>query len=148
MQVNEIVRLTRQNVAELMTLREQNKQATLFKRSDRRRPEESNPCLFEGPDRRCSPKSDRRQQPSRWPFPGMVELLSEDSNYQTPSFATCIDVSLSGLGLVTDSPFSPGTVVDFACHLPEMTICGQATVKRCTETQKGYAVGVEFILGD
>ena len=74
MQTKEIVRLTRQNVAELMMAREQYKQAAMLKRSDRRRSEGSKPGLFKGPNRRSSKKSDGRRNTPRWPFPGVVEL--------------------------------------------------------------------------
>ena len=119
MQTEEIVKITRNRVADLVKIRERSEDAG----------------LFEGDDRRTHP---------RWPFPGAVELSPADGDGRTRWFATCGNLSLGGLGLMTDHYFPPGMIVEFSCHLPEATLYGQATVRHCRQTEYGYLVGVEF----
>jgi hypothetical protein len=145
METQEIVKLTRETVAELVKLRGQCNEAAVFKGTDRRRSEGRDHQYPKGSDRRRSDASGRRRSPARWPFPGMIELTPVGDDGGKPWFATCTDLNLGGLGLMADRSLSVGTVVEFACHLPEKTIFGRATIRHCTKTPKGYKVGIEFI---
>jgi len=121
MKTNEIVKLTREAIAELLRSREA--------------PDNQ----FQGAERRRAP---------RWPFPGTVELRRPDENDPALWFATCRDVGATGVGMTTDHYFKPGTRLDVALHLPEASFYGKATVRYCVEvedeTQDQYAMGLEF----
>lgn len=119
MQTEEIVKITRARVAELVKIRERSEDAELF-------------------------EGDERRQYSRWPFPGAVELSPAGGDGRSRWYATCGNLSLGGLGMMADRHFAPGMVVDLSCHLPEATLYGQATVRHCRQTEYGYLVGVEF----
>jgi hypothetical protein len=119
MQTEEIIKITRDRVAELVKIRERSEDAR----------------LFEGDESRKHP---------RWPFPAAVELAPADGDGRTRWFATCGNLSIGGLGLIADHYFPPGMVVDLSCHLPEATLYGQGTVRHCRQTAHGYLVGVEF----
>ena len=54
--------------------------------------------------------------------------------------------------MTCDHYFEPGTVLEIALHLPEATLCGQATVRYCAqveaEDQERYVAGLEFIFDE
>ena len=88
------------------------------------------------------PNHERRRAP-RWPFPGTVELHATDGT-NAQWFATCRDVSETGLGMCGEHYFYPDTVVDIAIHLPEATLYGPAVVRYCQKTPSGFMTGIEF----
>jgi hypothetical protein len=161
MQTKEDIRITRELVADLVRLREHCDNAARipesdrrkFKGSDRRQPDTA---PYNGPDRRRSvkgdrrslTKGDRRRLPARWPFAGMVEFSFFDGDGRTVWLADCFNLNLRGLGLVTDHPFAVGAVIDLACHLPNVTMYGQAVVRHCIKLQQNYKIGVEFVFDD
>jgi PilZ domain len=88
------------------------------------------------------PGHTRRRTP-RWPFPGTVGIHPTDgTNGQW--FATCRDISETGLGMCGEHYFYPDTIVEIAIHLPEATLYGRAVVRYCQQTPSGYMTGVEF----
>jgi hypothetical protein len=117
MQTDEIVKLTRQAVHHVLALRSGEEPG------------------FEGSER-------RRNQ--RWPFPGTAELRLVDDPAETQWFATCRDLSETGMGLSCDRYFEPGTPVEISIHLPEATLYGAATIRYCAHTPRGFMTGVEF----
>jgi len=119
MLTDEIVPMTRQQVADLV----------------RAQAAHIEPTLFEGSEQRND---------IRWPFPGAVEVWPAGGDGRIRWLATCQNLGYGGLGMLTDEPFPIDTPLDFACHLPEASFYGKATVRHCTELHEGYIVGVEF----
>jgi hypothetical protein len=87
---------------------------------------------------------ERRRQP-RWPFPSTAEIAPVDGDTTIRWFATCHDLSQSGLGMTCDRYFEPDTPLEIGIHLPEATLFGRAVVRYCMQTPRGYMTGVEFI---
>jgi hypothetical protein len=85
---------------------------------------------------------DRRRAP-RWPFPGTVELHATDGT-TGQWFATCRDISETGLGMCGEHYFYPETIVEIAIHVPEATLFGRAVVRYCQQTPSGFMTGIEF----
>ncbi len=121
MLTNDIVKLTRDRIAELVRSREA--------------PESD----YTGNERRRAP---------RWPFPGAIGLRPADGGGDETWFGTCRDVSITGVGITCERYFEPGTALEIALHLPEATFCGKAVVRYCVEleadTEDEYAMGLEF----
>lgn len=90
---------------------------------------------------------ERRQTP-RWPFPGQVEVRQVDGDNGLPEFFDCRDLNETGMGMCGDSYFAVGTILELSIHLPEKTLYGQAIVRYCMHTPRGYMLGVEFLLND
>lgn len=120
MRTEEIVRLTKKRVNALITARQ------------------------EAHDMDASPGPERRRHP-RWPFKGPVEIWPEGGDGTNVTHGTCLNVSESGLGLSCDEHLQPGSTVEIAVHLPEMTLCGKAAVRYCAEVRDQFMVGMEFI---
>jgi len=114
---DEIVKLSRERMADLVRSRH------------------DPPADFDGEERRVV---------TRWPFPGTAELRPAEGDGRPLWFATCRNVSETGLGISTDEPFEPGTPLEIAFHLPEASFYGKATVRYCTQTPQAYLVGLEF----
>ncbi len=119
MQTEEIVKLTRERLIELLQARTESAASGPYAGRDRRR---------------CP----------RWPFPGAVELSPAGDDGRTRWFATFCDLSPGGLGVVADCPFAAGAVLDLSCHLPEATLVGRATVRHCEPVDQGYMIGLQF----
>jgi hypothetical protein len=119
MKTEEIVKITRKRVADLVKSRAEGK----------------GPGLFAGHEKR---------QHTRWPFPGAVELSPVDDDGRTRWFGTCGNVSLGGLGVITERCFDDGAAFEISCHLPEMTLVGRVSVRHCEEIPQGYMVGLRF----
>ena len=118
MNTNEIVRLTRDGIANLLGMQH-------------RLPEE-----FEG---------DEHRQWPRWPFPGTIEFWPVDGDGTQQWFGTIRDVSEGGIGCITDKDFASGTQLDIAFHLPEASFYGKATVCHCSPTiHDQFMVGMQF----
>ena len=90
----------------------------------------------------------RRKAP-RWPFPGQVQLWIPDENGQEQlTFATCLNLSLHGLGMLYDEALSIGLEFALAVHQPEASLHGRAIVRHCTLNEDGYYVGVQFLFDE
>lgn len=120
MKTEEIVRLTRQSVIDLIEARTGNSEP------------------YPGPEKRRKP---------RWPFPGTVELHATDGT-TGQWFGTCRNISETGLGMACERFFENDTVLDIAIHLPEVSLWGKGIVRYCQNTPAGYMTGVEFIFED
>ena len=119
MDATEIVPLTKSTVEELLTGRE----AT-------------------GTDK----SSKGRRTVPRWPFPGTVELwLPNEASVEQLDFATCLDLSSHGLGMLYDDPLPAGLELAVAIHQPEASLHGRAVVRHCTRTDDGYYIGLQFV---
>ncbi|GMU22414.1 MAG: hypothetical protein AMXMBFR13_25000 [Phycisphaerae bacterium] len=90
---------------------------------------------------------DERRQLPRWPVGGMVQLWQAGSGV-LPAFGTCRDISEVAVGVTCDQMFLPGMVVNIALELPDHCLHGQGVVRRCTETDAGYDLGIEFRFAD
>ena len=123
MQTNEIVKLTRKQVTDLIC---------------RRREADAPGTDFEGKENR---------QAIRWPFPGTVEMRAAGQD-AGPWFGTCRDLAEGGIGLKADQSFEPGTLLDISVHVREESFFGQATVRYCQETETDYMIGLEFVFED
>lgn len=88
--------------------------------------------------------SERRRYP-RWPFKGPVEIWPVGGDGSKVTHATCLNISETGMGLSTDNHLDPGTQVEIALHLPEMTLCGRANVRYCAEVRNQFMLGMEFL---
>lgn len=124
MPTEEIVKLTRKQMARLIRMRT-----------------EAAGQEYDGTEQRRA---------KRWPFPGTVELRYSTGDNPNQWFATCRDISEGGMGMKTDTYFAPQTLLDIAVHLPEQTFYGQATVCYCkqVEGESEYLLGVQFIFDD
>jgi len=123
MRTEEITKLSREVIAELVRVREQSEEAPLV-------------------------EADERRRHPRWPFPGAIELWPTGSDGAPRWFASCGNLSYTGIGMLTDRPLEPGMEVELACHFPEITVYGSATIRHCTPARKGYIVGAEFKFDD
>ena len=91
---------------------------------------------------------DRREK-LRWPFPGMVQVWIPDENGIDQHFlATCMNLSLSGLGILSDIELRVGLEFTLAIHQPEASFQGRAVVRHCTEADSRYYIGVQFIFDE
>lgn len=90
---------------------------------------------------------ERRRSP-RWPFPGQVEVRPADEPDAEPLFFDCRDLSETGMGMRGDRAFELGTLINMSLHLPETTFYGQAVVRYCMHTGQGHMMGVEFIFDE
>lgn len=117
MTTDEIIQLSPESIREIIRLR-QEKHAG-----------------FEGRERRHAP---------RWPFPGTAELRPVDEQSTDRWFASCRDLSDTGLGLSCERFFEPGTQLEISVHLPEATLYGKVAVRYCMKTSRGFMTGVEF----
>jgi hypothetical protein len=116
MKADEIVKLSHRSIFELL--------------KGRQEPESSE-----------APGRERRRKP-RWPFPGTVEI--HVSGCAEPCFGSLRNLSETGLGMSCDRYFELESRVEIALHLPEASFCGQAIVRYCMETPRGYMTGIEF----
>jgi hypothetical protein len=84
--------------------------------------------------------TDRRYE-RRVPKIQTVDLRWQDpagSSMQVP--ARLLEVSVSGAGLVADTPVKVASMVQFACNGRERT----ASVRYCKRAPDGFTIGVEF----
>jgi len=123
MRTEEIAKLSRRLIDDLVHEREHSEGAALVERDERRRD-------------------------PRWPFPGAIEIWPTGSEGGQRWFASCGNLSRTGIGMFMDRPLEPGLAVEMACHFPEVTVCGPATIRHCTKTPAGYMVGAEFNFED
>lgn len=114
MQTDEIFKLTRESIHELLHSR------------------------LPLPD--ASVQGERRHSP-RWPFPGTVEIYLDEN---TECLGTCRNLNETGFGMSCDRYFEPESRVKFAVHLPEASFCGAGVVRYCMHTPRGYMTGIEF----
>ena len=85
-----------------------------------------------------------RRRAARWPFPGTVEIQSADGE-PGQWFATCRNISETGLGMACDRGFDQNSLLEIAIHLPEATLYGRAIVRYCQGTPAGFMTGIEFL---
>ena len=94
----------------------------------------------------AKPAENGKRQTPRWPFPGTVELwVPDESGVEQHNLATCLNISLHGLGMLFDDELPIGLEFGLAIHQPEASLHGRAAVRHCTETEAGYYIGVQFI---
>ncbi|UCD28370.1 MAG: PilZ domain-containing protein [Planctomycetota bacterium] len=122
MQTDEIVRLTRDVLKKMLSSRAEK-------------------------DHKKIPAVDRRLV-SRETFPAVIEIWPINGDGRTHWLAICQNLSTTGLGMISDKPFEVDTKLEIAVHQPEATLYGMATVRHCTETQRGYLSGLEFDFDD
>jgi hypothetical protein len=99
MRTEEIAKLSRKLIADLIHKREQSEEAVLVE------------------------KDERRQHP-RWPFPGAIEIWLSGNDAEQRWFASCANLSRTGIGMFMDRPLEAGMAVELACHFPAVTVCG------------------------
>ena len=120
MKTDEIVKLSREVLMDLVNARQAN----------------GNLELFVGPERRRT---------ARWPFPGQVEVQPSEGEPGLPQFFDCRDLNDTGMGMCGDCFYPIGSVLDLSIHLPEMTLYGRAVVRYSMRTPRGNMMGVEFL---
>jgi hypothetical protein len=98
-------------------------------------------------DEHADVKGERRHT-TRWPFPGTIEIHALGAPEQDQTFATCRNLSETGLGMSCDQFFDPESILEIAVHLPEATFLGRAVVRYCMKTPRGYMTGIEFQFPD
>ena len=121
MQTDEIVKLTRKRVADIL--------------KDRRESEK----LPES-----APGQERRHHP-RWPFKGAVELWPAGADGRSQMHGTCLNLSETGVGVSCDTHLQPGEVMELAIHLAEVTLCGRAVIRYCADVRGQFMIGLEFL---
>lgn len=93
-------------------------------------------------------ESCQRDQP-RWPFPGTVQFWCPDEQGQEQhNLATCVNLSMGGLGMRCDKALEVGLRLAIAVHQPEASLHGHGIIRHCTALEDGYFVGVEFDFAD
>ena len=96
--------------------------------------------------READPGTNGRRRTPRWPFPGQVQLwISDEDGIEQLTFATCLDLSLHGVGMLYDDALPVGLEFSLAIHQPEASLHGRGIVRHCTEHEAGYHIGVEFL---
>ena len=94
------------------------------------------------------PKDNGRRRTPRWPFPGTVELwVQGEDGLEEHRLATCLNLSLGGLGMLSDFDLPVGLELPLAIHQPEMSFHGHAAVRHCTTVEPGYYIGLKFLFG-
>lgn len=88
-----------------------------------------------------------RRGGQRWPFRGTIEMwLPGEDGALEHTLATCLDLSLGGVGIRSDLPLECGLEIELAVHQPEVSFHGRATVRHCTPTERGdFLAGLEFV---
>ncbi len=121
MRTDEIVKLTRENIAQFL--------------AENTEPADS----YDGPQRRREP---------RWPFPGAVEVYPINASGGIQWLGTLRNVSASGLGMSCERYLKPETVVDISFHMPDASFYGKAVVRYCKEVRNEFMCGVEFLFDE
>ena len=86
-----------------------------------------------------------KRQYERWPFPGTVEVWLPDKCYgERHVLATLHNLSAHGLAMRTRRPIPTESRISLAIHQPALSCYGHAVVRHCTRAQVGYLVGAEF----
>ena len=97
----------------------------------------------------CDSGAANRRRSARWPFPGTVQLWLPGANGQEEqAFATCLNMSFEGLGMLSDEALPVGRTLAIAVHQPEMSLQGRGVVRHCTALEAGYYVGLQFDFSD
>lgn len=87
----------------------------------------------------------RRRVP-RWPFPGTVELWIPDAEYgERYELATCVNLSVDGLGFTHEEALPIGMELGIAFHQPEVSFHGRAVVRHVADHGAGFFSGVQFL---
>ncbi len=87
----------------------------------------------------------RRRVP-RWPFPGTVELwIPDGEGGERYELATCINLSMDGLGILADEKLPLGMILGIAFHQPEVSFHGRSVVRHVANHEKGFFTGVQFL---
>ncbi len=90
-------------------------------------------------------KGSRRQSP-RWSFPGTVQLwLTSNDGAEEQVFASSINLSTYGVGILHDDELPLGKALSIAIHEPERSLQGCAIPRHCTNTGNGFYIGLEFV---
>ncbi len=95
----------------------------------------------------CAVQQERRLAP-RWPLGGVVELWPAGTPSRGSCFATCRDMSETGLGLICSRRFAPGTRVEIAIYQSDAALHGFGLVRHCRQDGAEYLVGIEFLFND
>ncbi len=87
-----------------------------------------------------------KREVQRWPFPGTVQIWTQDDGLDQLIFATSLNLSSQGIGLRCEEAFPCGCELVIAVHEPEISFQGRAVVRHCSETEDGwYHIGMQFI---
>lgn len=102
--------------------------------------------LVDRDPREVDPSANGKRAVARWPFPGTVELwLPGEDGVEQLDFATCLNLSRQGLGMLYEEPIPVGLELAIAIHQPEASLHGRAVIRHCTPTDTGYYVGAQFL---
>ncbi len=95
------------------------------------------------------PVTNGKRRTPRWPFPGTVQLWIPDENgVDQHHLATCMNLSLHGLGMMSDVGLPVGLEFTLAIHQPETSFQGRAVIRHCTAVDDRYFIGVQFIFDE
>jgi len=90
--------------------------------------------------------SHARRRVPRWPFPGTVELwIPDGEGGERYELATCINLSVDGLGFLCDEKLPQGMKLSIAFHQPEVSFHGRAAVRHIAPHKSGFMTGVQFL---
>ena len=59
-----------------------------------------------------------------------------------------MNLSLHGLGMMSDIELPVGLAFTLAVHQPEASFQGRAVVRHCTEVEGHYYIGLQFIFDE
>ncbi|MHC4697469.1 MAG: PilZ domain-containing protein [Planctomycetota bacterium] len=95
------------------------------------------------------PATNGKRRTPRWPFPGTVQLWIPDEDAVDQHYlATCMNLSLHGLGMMSDIKLPVGLEFTLAVHQPEASFQGRAVIRHCTEVDNRYFIGVQFVFDE
>ncbi|UCE62094.1 MAG: PilZ domain-containing protein [Phycisphaerales bacterium] len=95
------------------------------------------------------PYDNGRRQTPRWPFPGTVELwVPGEDGVEEHQLATCLNLSLGGVGMLADIELPVGLELALAIHQPEMSFHGRGAIRHCTAVEPSFYIGLEFLFDE
>lgn len=95
------------------------------------------------------PAANGKRRAPRWPFPSTVQLwIPDEEGVEQLVLATCVDLSVHGLGMTSDVELSVGLEFTLAIHQPETSFQGRGVIRHCTPKEQVYYIGVEFIFDE
>lgn len=120
MNTGEVTRLTRQEIAQLVSQLPQDQ-----------------PQAQEEPENRQHP---------RWPSHGTVELRPLHGRRISSKSGIVRNISEGGLGMSSEHYFEPDSIQEIVVHLAGATFSTKASVRYCKKVRGEYMTGLAFIL--
>lgn len=98
--------------------------------------------------RRPGHSANGRRRAPRWPFPATVELWIPSPAGEEHILASCLNISMEGVGIRCDRRLPMDAELSVSIHQPEVTLFGKVAVRHITPISEGYYIGLEFLFED